>query len=310
MYPSPFNTTPCKNHKMADIEASIKPLLIDQVLRHDEAKDFKSKQSSTLDSRVYLVDDNEPGIKPFAHPIVMEIDNHGTSEKRIIADVRAASRIDKNTGALKGSADLDYLRLRCRIMDLVWIDDNSADLLNMGDFQIKVFSRLLSENISRRMNLQFDVQMRMQVIAAYYYICMFYDEVLTDETSKMKIAKRIGRSIQLTVPNVLLVLDEIEPMYTIGQFTETLRSKGQSIRLEKLTPGLIYNMLGGIWYGSNAVEQVAVALEHPPTFVSMLHLAMIDRGYRKTILGQIVLRYTKDDLAKTFTSNLKRMLSQ
>ena len=311
MHRSAFDTTPCKNHKISAIEASIRPLLIDESLRHDSYDELSSRSNkSALDSRVYLVDDNEPGIKPFAHPIVMDIDKHGVSEKVIVGDARAVSRIDKNSGELKGSADLNYLRMRCRIMDMAWIDDNSLDLFNVGDFQIKVFSRLVSENISRRMNLEFDVQLRMQIIAAYYYVCLFHDEVDVGETNKMKIAKRIGRSISLTIPNVLLVLDDVNPMYNISDFVNELRKNGKSIRLEKISPGLIYTMLGGIWYGPNAVETVAVALEHPPTFITMLHAAMTERGYRKTILGQIVLRFAKDDLAKTLNSNLTRLLSQ
>jgi hypothetical protein len=281
---------------MDDTRQDVTHLFLENELRPDQG-------------RVFLVSDEQTQLKPFAHPIIIE-NPHERGQLVIVADARSSSRVSRETGELRGGSDFEYLKLRSRLMDLAWVEGREKDLLNAGDFQVRVFARLMAENLGRRMNLSMETQVRVQVISAYYYIGLFYDERPDDEEFMLKTAKRISRSVGVPVPEVLEMIEDIPPMKTTSDFTETLSRSGNSVRLEKLKPGFLYTMLGGIWFGANSVENVAVAMEHPPTFCAMLQMVLVDRGYKKSILGQLIQRIDRrGELGGTFSYHLQRMVS-
>lgn len=295
MFISPYHTTACRNHRMDDIHRELTNLFLQDELRHEGG-------------RVYLVGDEHTQLKPFAHPIVMA-NPRNRRDMIVVADARAVARVSRETGELKGGSDFEYLKLRCQLMDLAWIDGNSNDLLNAGDFQVRVYSRLMAENLGRRMNLSLETQGTVQVIAAMFYITLFYDELPEDEEFLLKSAKRISRSVGIPVPTVLELIENIPVMNDLTAFTETLISHGNSVRLEKLKPGFLYTMLGGIWFGAHNVETVAVAMEHPD-LCAMLQLVVSDRSYRKSILGQLIQRIDRrNEMGETFSYHLQRMVS-
>lgn len=296
MFISPYETTACRNHRMDDIRRDVTHLFLENELR-------------PYHGRVYLVGDEHTQLKPFAHPIV--IDNpHERGQLIVVGDARSSSRVHRDTGELRGGSDFDFLKLRCRLMDLMWVDGQGTDLLNAGDFQVRVFARLMAENLGRRMNLSMETQVRVQVISAYYYVGLFYETLPDDEEFLVKMSKRISRSVGVPVPEVLSIVEDVPPMLSTSDFTDTLAQHGNSVRLEKLKPGFLYTMLGGIWFGANNVETVAVAMEHPPTFAAMLQMTLVDRGYRKSILGQLIQRIDKrGELGEAFSYHLQRMVS-
>ena len=80
------------------------------------------------------------------------------------------------------------------------------------------------------------------------------------------------------------------------------------MRTEKLTPAVIYQMMGSLWYGGSGYEVTGVALEHPPTWLAMLWYAANERG-RFTFFGKMVQDWLKgSDLIETYTYNLLNII--
>lgn len=291
MFKSPYETTVCKNHRISDIVSELDRLVI-------------SGELPRLDNRVFLLGPDHTDIKPFAHPIIKE---NRQGDPSIIIDVRSSARISSE-GNFTGGSDFEYAKLRGLLMDRAWIDGNSKDLLSTGDYSVRVYSRLMSENLGRRMNLTPETQVKIQIISAYFYVLQFELEPVKDEDEDLTRSKRISRAIGVPVPTVLELVNELPIMGNIEDFSTVASKYGESIRLTKLSPGLIYTMLGGIWFGANANENVAVSLEHPPTFIAMLYMATVNRGYRKSILGQMVQRVDRrGELGETFAKHVLRM---
>lgn len=291
MFKSPYETTVCKNHRIADVLKDLDRLLI-------------AGELITLNGRVALLGPDHTDIKPFAHPIVKETQN---GNPMVVVDVRSSARVS-NDGNFTGGADFEYMKLRAMLMDRAWVDGNSKDLLSTGDYSVRVYSRLMGENLGRRMNLSPETQVRLQIIAAYFYVLQFEMSPEKGEEDELSRSKRISRAIGVPVPTVLETIAELPIMSTLTEFSDVVSKHGESIRLNKLSPGLIYTMLGGIWFGANANENVAVSLEHPPTFIAMLYMATVNRGYRKSILGQMVQRVDRrGELGETFTKHVLRM---
>lgn len=292
MFKSPYNTTVGKNLLVGSIVNEVTERLMSGVLYQVD------------DRNIHLVTNEHPSIKAFAHPMII---NEG-GKNVIVADVRHASRYDRNSGKLKGGDELDYVLLRCKLMEEAWVNDNSRDLLNAGDFQIKVFSMLISENIGQRMHLDLATQAKLRVITAYYYLCLFFDEMPNDEDDRLKYIKRISRCTGIQVQNIIDILEGIDPIYNSLAFIDVVKENLDSVRFNNFNTGILYTLLGGIWYGSNANEHMGIALEHPPTFVAMLYQVTTNRNYRKSILGTIVNRIAKEEIAKQFVMNVKRLV--
>jgi hypothetical protein len=295
MFISPYETTVCRNHRVSDIVDQLKESLIQG--------EFES-----LGDNVAMVGEEHTDIKPFAHPMV--IPNRGRTPT-VVVDVRSSSRLDRATGKLIGGTDFEYAKLRARLMADAWIQGNSKDLLNAGDYAVRIYARLMGENLGRRMNLTPETQMRLQVMAGQFFLNLFKENVDdVDEDERIGDAKRISRSIGFPVPDVLSITEEMPPINTMQQFTDVVGEMGQSIRLSKLNPGLVYTMLGGIWFGANANENTAVSLEHPPTFAAMLYMTTVNRSYRKSILGQMIQRVDRrGELGDIYTRHIQRLVA-
>lgn len=289
MFISPYETAACRSHRVDDVAKAADELLIEGNLY-------------PYANRIYFLTEENSAVKPFAHPMIRQ----RSGQPIVVADSRSAGRLDRNSGTLTGGLDFTYLTLRCKLMDGFWIDGNAHDLMNLGEFQIRLFARMMAENLGRRMNLDSETQLRLQIIAAIYYQCLFKerDDKVSDD-DHVAIARRASRATMVPVERVLEIYDLTGPCYTLAECMVAMKEHGGSIRLSKLNPGLIYTMLGGLWFGSNAVENMAVALEHPPTFCAMAYLVVNDRGYKKTVLGQLAERIDRrGELSKSFSMHV------
>lgn len=297
MFISPYETTVCRNHRVQDI--------VDQLTNALTMGEF-----IFLGERVAMVSEEHTNIKPFAHPMVIDA-SHTNRKQMVVIDVRSSSRFDRATEKLVGGTDFEYAKLRGKLMDVAWVQGNTKDLLNAGDYAVRVYARLMGENLGRRMNLTPETQLRVQVIAAQFFLNLFKESLdSVDDDERMGDAKRISRSISLPVPDVLAIVEEMPPINTMQQFTDVVGELGQSVRLGKLNPGLVYTMLGGIWFGANANENTAVGLEHPPTFAAMLYMTTINRSYRKSILGQLIQRVDRrGELGDVYVRHIQRLVA-
>lgn len=295
MYNSPYDTAICKNFLVKD---KVVPQLLEKIIGGDLYKE----------DDIYYVTQDNPDVLPFAHPIIIKSPTR--DEKIVVVDARGASSIHQASGLLRKTSELTYQTTRAKLMRSIWMDGNSTDILNLGDLQVAAFARMLSDTLTRRLNLDPYVQLNITIISAFYYINLFFDGIGSDENDLLKHAKRISRSINVPIIDVLELIKELGDIKDINSYIRALVFHGNSIRLEKLGAGDLYTMMGGMWWGSNNIENSAVALEHPPTFVAMLYMAISDRSYRKTILSQLADRVgdRKGESAKILIKNVNNVL--
>lgn len=276
MFKSPYDTRACKNHLMKDLYNDVKIALLQDDLMVSPVGVRKD---------VLVVDERLTQLRPFAHPLIIQ-DTSG--HNIVVYDARGISRLDKVSGQLKVTKELIFADLIATLMQVTWLDTDGKDLLNLGEVTIKVFAKLFAENLGRRSKLDHATTQYIEIVSAYYYCCLHHNEDTFDDTDKMRLIKRVSRAVGLQEPTVHSILNDIPYIGTIERLSQIMVTSGRSVILEKVSPGFIYTLLGGIWFGPNAKEVAAVAMEHPPTFTAMLYMVAIDRSYRKTILSGIL----------------------
>ena len=157
------------------------------------------------------------------------------------------------------------------------------------------------------MNLDPSSQIKVSIIAGYFYLTLFRDEEI-DHNDRIKLASQVSRATRnLDTEQCLEVIEDLPEMKNVHEFIETMVEVVDSSRMKKFNAGLLYSIIGGGWFGANAREVMAVAVEHPPTFIALVHAAINDRSYRRSLFAKMVQDLDRKDLGKTFTSNLARL---
>jgi hypothetical protein len=309
MFKTAYDTTPCRNYVLTKIAA--------ELARHGVVggEQFQSPVNPyRSESTLYNLTTVTPGladIPPFAHPyqtaVVAKAGESGQSQ--VYVDVRNYTRRSRE-GAVVVSAPLDYeLSVLRGMLQLTWSSETPVDLLNLGGYQVTIYARWLAEILTRRLALPPETQMLVTVVAAWFYLCMFIDDSVeaVAESDRLRMATQIARATYVGAEDVIRMVDAMPLFRDVAGLIAWLRSDGGSARFEDLSVAVLYTAVSGSWFGSNARENVAVAIEHPPTFVAMVTLASEERGYRNTVLGKLAQQYQKADEVRSFLFNIKHL---
>lgn len=252
---------------------------------------------------IYLVSPMNKEIKPFTHPVL--IDQAG--QQVVVIDVRAMIRPDGSTYKVVNHTEYNFNVMRAALT-LYGQRHNMEDIVNLSDLPLTVFSRYVSENITRRLNLNPEEQMKLAMVASFWYLSGARDTESFDERDLQRMVPKIARCTKL---NAQWIFDNIEPIRYMGEvtdFIEVVKAMVPNRRLEQLDVALLYAMLGGGWFGFNSREVVAVGLEHIPTWNAIIYTAVIDRSFRKASIANVVQINDRNGAGKQFTINLARML--
>lgn len=292
MFRCAYDTAAASAYRIDDLKRAIEDLLTEDKL-----------YSTNNSPRSYFVTEENRHLRPFPHPLLVD----GVREQMVVADARAVAKIHRDSETLVGGADFDYVERRVSIIDYMWMDGNTRDLLNLGDLPARAYASILSETLGKRLYLSEELTRIVQIFAAYFYLCLFYDFKELDEIAVQGLAKRVARISGANAGEVMETISNYDPPQTINDFIGLLQEHTESMRLEKLTASSLFRVLGGIWFGPNAAEQVAVGLEHPPTWSAMVATVVSHRGYQKTALSKTIRMIDRrGELSDHFMLNLQR----
>lgn len=300
-----YQTTACRSYDTKKIEHEIKRAYIEGTVRLASDMGFEANNSAFNLFDVFAVTEKAGDVPPFSQPMALQLDKDH-NDISVVVDIRPFVSY-KRDGEMRivSSSDLDFLMLRAGAT-VYWNLNGAQDLASTGDFPVLVYSRWVSEAISRRLALDPDAQMRISVIAAYFYLCQHRSASEVDEPLKMRMIGRVARATSVSADRCMVILDEIEPMFGLDDFLTELK-KINNVRMDKLNSGLLVGITSTGWFGANAQEILAVALEHPPTFLSVLYAALNHRGYQRALFSKLVQTADRRGSGKDFTYNLSRL---
>lgn len=299
MYISPYQTLACKSYNLNNILKAIKHANVSDELY------FAGIGEMTM-SGVLGIRPSARDVPLFAHPIIW---NNGYGDFAVV-DLRGfirEDRINEGTYKVTQASDHNFAVMRAALV-LFTHQHGGADLLAMGDFPTLVFSRYFSENIVRRLGLNPEEQAFVSVLSAFYFLCLFKNrDEFTNEDRDKQIAK-VARVTNIAAQWIYDRFEEIPFMENINDLIGAVKTFVPNNRVKDLSPALIFAMLGGGWFGTNGRETMAVALEHPATFLCMVYASLNDRSYRKAGLAKTVLDAEARHDGKTFLRNFESLI--
>lgn len=262
-------------------------------------------------------------VPPFAHPF--EVKSKDPDPKRVdpndqyfqkdhfVVDVRPWGRWNDHKGEFTINNQIEYRLavLRGRL-NTVWIQEPAARLRDVSTVPAQVFASWISEALTRRFSLEPNEQQRIAVFAAYYYYSLFLDEMGNHDA--MRIVQGVSKATNTKPQAVLDILDDLEdmglkdkPIDDVKQFVNVLRTLSGSVRLADLSHGLLFTVLQNSLIVANGPELLAVALEHPPTWLTIVLAAATERSYKKSAIALIVERIHAGNAVGDFVLGVNRL---
>lgn len=174
------------------------------------------------------------------------------------------------------------------------------------------YANIVAGIISQRFGV--DPKLKLQITAAaaaHYYNITHSVENGYNDTELPMLMQSIIRNLHLPMDIVDVTLDKMEYSDTLEGFCKNIQRVDGTDRTADFSPGLMINGCSGLWFGINANETTAVALEHAPTFCAMLYQALGDGSYSRGEMAKR-LKYVSAvrQKAETFRKTIRTIESE
>lgn len=299
---SPYSTLAAGHYPLQTIKAQLAKALTQGELCYD---------NQLTGDKVALVvgaKDATCDVSPFSHPI--EFESAG-GEKWIAIDIRLVAGMRQSVEesfTVRNRSEYGLL-VRRAILQKAWSAGAYDDLRNISPLTVAVFARWIPSTLSRRFGIDPSVELDLSIITAFYFLCLFEADTHIDEAERSRFIAQVSRAVNTNYERCEQVLREVPHMGTLVEYCRVVREAGLSTRLERYEPAVILPLLTGSWFGNQTREFVAVSLEHPPTFLTLIYSAIADRTYYQTKLATLVNRsFNKGDTLRVFETNFSRCI--
>lgn len=298
-------TTVCAGMKIDKIIAGLKDELINgqvhgesQLITISDLHDdfFVSGYGEGLDNR----------IAPFFPPIQF---NNG-DDTHLIIDIRTCTRFDRATQRpVVNNLPLFRREVVRVILESVWGGDEEGAniILNLGHYQISVYATWLAEIFARRFGLDAEQQLRITVIAAYYYLCQFTEDSYIDARRAVTV---ISRACNINAMFAMQTLEDVTYIANIEDLIKVITETLRSDRLQGLGLQVLLAMLSGSWFGPNNAMLVGMAVEFPPVWNALLYLSLTDGIHRNNGIAKVALRRARDTMARDYIAATSKMIKE
>lgn len=255
----------------------------------------------------------ENEIPMFSHPVLISKDN----KQYIVSDLRNYGKYDstQNKFIVKQETDYKLAVHRADIND-IWINSDPNILRDISHIPLAIYSTWIAESVAKRFALDPREQFMLTILSGIYYYSLFNqaDKEL-NETDKLRLVNVLIKSLHASSKDILSVTDICSNITDIKHFCDLAEKVTGSIRLRDLNPGTLYATIGGTWYSSNlnSREILAVAIEHPPTWITLLLYCISERSYKNSQLAKIternMYRNASEDFVKSVLNLIRMMAS-
>lgn len=236
-------------------------------------------------------DPKEAMIPSFAYPmfVISPLQDKGSDYRRacLVGDARPFMRAQKVTSSgcvVVNQMEFELLRVLIRC-GMYWLERGPQNLLAISPILPAAYARWLGDTITRRFELDLTQRQIARLICAYFFLCCFTNEKELNGQHRAAMAAQACRAANVPINEFEHILRDLGVITSAADFTLVLKKCLQTPRLDEFNTGLLSMIVQGTWFGFNGRELAVAAIEHPPTFASMLYMAFAQNGYRKAGLA-------------------------
>lgn len=274
--------------------------------------DVKKKDSV---SPVFLtgLGESEETIPLFSHPYYV-LTRHGV--KLLVTDMRLCINKQVYDGSLPSlkmaiSRPVEYAFSRTRsILNLEWIAGDVESMKTNLYFATMMFGRWVSDALFKAYALDARDQQIIAIVCAYYYQALFSDAIEHDEETLQKWGIHTIKVTHADSAVVQEIFKKMPVMKDLSSLCEGIRLSTENVRLRDLNQLSLLNLLKNTFYGDNAKEIIAIATEHPPTWMTIVYAALSQRTYRTSTVYKIAERVGKRGIDDEYIKAVNGIISE
>lgn len=267
-----------------------------QLLR---VKNFETATGTLKPVILYGTTSAEKDIPAFHHPLVNEKNNW------IALDLRAFVRPSVLGGPLEPRNASDYAMAVSRfVLTGMWLSDKQGAMYGLRLAHVS-FAEWLSTNLSRKFGLGMAEQVKLFALASLYYANLFTNHFSADDVVKLKLRMKNEIFVESIIDEVAASAGNLD---NIEEFCAACYRVTQSPRLQGLNLGVLVNVLSNNWFSTQGNELPLLALEHPPTWISMVSACVTTKSYRNSYISKVVEGKNKKGAAEEFNKALNAIV--
>lgn len=303
-----YDTTACSGHQINRIKDAIAEARVRDYLpiKDDTAQVFSTRGA-------------QAPIPAFNHPLLIAKENGEAGEALLAVDIRPAVKEDQNvtnsdicgSGMYRVTNGTVYRsRLYRAALNAVWLKEGPGALRSITPMAMSVFASWISETIARRYALDPKTQYNLMILAGIFYSSNHFEGLEYDKAQENRHLSGIANALRVELPDVLTAYDSVKLILSMEDFCNKAKSYLNNVRLEELNSGVLIALMKGTWVGDNAAENVAVALEHPPTWLAILLEGYTNKTIKFTTIAKICERRHYHDGLEMLVRAVKALAPQ
>lgn len=248
----------------------------------------------------------EPGrdanIPYFAHPLVVAPVKGLNEDPIYVHDARQYCRLSREGGVIyHNEQERKMMEYRAAVQK-AWLIQPQSVLRDISPLPIKLFREWIVQSLVRRYALDQTAVYTVGILVGLWWYSNFTEDQKFTGTDANRVANAISKLLVCRVEDVLTVMDQLDgaTIKDAEAFCEALKDITQSQRVKDLNAGLLITAVGSTWYGNHAVEILAVALEHPPTWIAIMLQAASERGMKNSGIAKLMEKQDRGGAVRSF----------
>lgn len=306
MITSPYETFALKRNNMVSVQKGLETLYIQNRLSTiQEVHDWDN-----FCIRALLGQYEE--IPLFYQPITLALPERKTA---IVIDLRPYAKflqsIDETTYKV-GTMNEQVNQLIFNALLIGQWREDSVHVTAYNDIPMMVYGSLLSEAVGRKVGLDPATTLNLMATFQIFYATRGHRNIANlKEEEKFSLSLSLSRKMKVDLNTHKLIMDKIQPedLEDVQSICQFIAKQGWSTRLNHFSARDLITLTMNGWVGQgNPKETMMVAIEFPPTFISLCYLAARSTFYQKMPLGQVIKRLDRGNNLKGFTINTQSLL--
>lgn len=252
-------------------------------------------------------------IRHFSFPMLVNdpLSPGNSPTKILFGDARpytAASRSEAGRSRIVNTMEFEQLRV-LMAAGINWTNKGTQTINNIGQVAAQVYCRWIERVLRKKFALAPMPSLKIRVLAAYFYQCLFLDDKELNESQRRIMAVMACRASGSDYDAYSSMLEGLGMIDGLDEFVGVIkRVVDDAIQLDNLDSGVVIELMMSTWFGHTGRALAAAAIEHPPTFVSMLYMSFGQQGYRKAVLSQISEDFRGHKGGNEFIRNMQLQL--
>ncbi len=284
---------------------------ISKIVEGLETLAVSSDTETTENECVFVVTPNHADTIPlFMHPIEVRVRSKGQDTSFMMVDERPFTRVDKHTKNVTISNEKEYYLHLYRGSLNVVLNETPRKLRDFSSIPAEIYNLWISSSISKLFGLDKGDELKLLCLSSFFYYSLFDEDshnVQSDNDYRNKL-KIFAQKTTYVPPSLI---ESLSTQYTyspdIISWCETVKTILQNPQLDDFNSGVLVTCVMNSWFGLYSREMCACALEHIPTWISLVLAACTDRSYKNTPITRLVDSYAKRKGVDLFIRSVRTM---